>query len=115
MALNAISKVAPEWYLPESQKEEDEPARIKVRPLTSPQLEEVFEQTENGIDVPMRNYRLVLKYGIVDWENVNDPDTGKALKCTPMNHGRLPVEERIELVGVIIERSQMTEDDRKNS
>ena len=115
MALNALSKVAPQWYTPDDEKGDDQPARFRLRPLTPPQLEEVFEIDASGnINIPLEHYGRVLRNGLVDWENVNDPETGKPFKCTAFNHARLPSPLRMELAGEIIAASQITEDDKKN-
>ena len=114
MALTALSKVAPEWYTPESEKEEEQPARFRLQPLTPPQLEEVFEPDATGnIAIPLRNYGRVLRYGLTDWEQVSDAN-GKPLKCTPFNHTRIPTSLRIDLAGEILARSQVSEEDKKN-
>lgn len=114
MAMTALRKVAPSWYTPEGERGSDDPTRFKLRPMTPPELESVFEQTSAGIGVPPKNYAMVLKSGITDYDSFMD-ENGKPLKCSPVNHSRIPSEVRFELAVEILNMSQLDEDESGNS
>lgn len=114
MAISALKKIAPSWYTPEAERGSNNPTRFKLRPLTPPEMESVFEQVGDGFGVPPKNYSTVLKLGITDWETFDD-ENGKALKCSPVNHQRIPAAIRFELAVEILGMSQMDEEELGNS
>ena len=114
MAISALKKVAPSWYTPEKERGKESPTRFKLRPLTPPELESVFEQVGDGFGVPPKNYAQVLKYGITDYDNFPD-DNGKQLKCSVVNHSRIPSDIRFELAVEILSMSQIDEEEVGNS
>jgi len=124
MAITATEKVVPDWFTPDGEWERDEDGektkpkknatKFQIQPLTAPQLEDVFEMTSQGMGVPSRNYSLVLKYGLKDWTANFKDKKGKKLKANFTNHHRIPFDTRSELVGEIITRSQLSEDEAGN-
>lgn len=115
MAIHALRGVAAEWYTPSSEEGEDTPTRFKLKPLTPPQLESVMELSAvSGISIPLKNYGEVLKLGLVEWENFDDPETGAPVKVSFSNHHRIPSTIRIELGAEIISRSSLSGDQEKN-
>lgn len=102
------------WYTP-AQDESETPTRFKLKRLTPPEMEQVMEVGEDGgIGFHPKHNKLVLKLGIQDWENFDDPDTGTPIKCSFPNHTRIPLATRSELVGEIFVRSQLSEGEAKN-
>lgn len=114
MAIKALSKVAPDWYTPESEKNSNSPTRFMLRPLTPPEKESVMEFSSNNFVIPPHNFGKVLAMGLQDWENFND-DQGQKIKCSIANHPRLPGDIRMELANEILIRSNISEDEEKNS
>ncbi len=115
MSITALKKIVPDWFTPSSEKDGDDPTKFKIRALTSPQLEDVFEFVQGqGLGVPPRNYSRVLKHGLVDWTDNFCDENDKKLKSNFTNHDRIPFGIRSELVGEIIVRSQLDEDDSGN-
>lgn len=115
MAIQALRGVVAEWYTPSSEEGEEKPTRFKLKPLTPPQMESVMELSAgSGISIPLKNYGEVLKMGVVDWENFDDPETGMPIKASFSNHHRIPSTIRIELGAEIISRSSLSGDQEKN-
>ena len=113
MTIKALSKLAPEYYTPESEKESANPTRFKLRPLTPAEKESVTVYENGQFQIPPRNYGQVLRMGLVDWDNFLD-NRDKPVKCTFVNHDRIPSEIRLELAGEILTRSNIDEDEEKN-
>ena len=115
MAIQALRGIAAEWYTPSNEEGEDSPTRFKIKPLTPPQLESVMVLSDAGnITIPLKNYREVLKMGLVDWENFNDPDSEQPIRVGLANQDRIPSTIRIEIGAEIISRSSMSGDQEKN-
>lgn len=115
MAIHALRGIAAEWYTPGSEEGEENPTRFKLKPLTPPQLESVMDLSATGnISIPLKNYGEVLKMGLVDWENFNDPEMDQPIKAGITNHHRIPSTIRIELGAEIISRSSLSGDQGKN-
>jgi len=113
MSITALTGIVPEWFTPDSQKESDNPARFKLKPLDSKQMVEIqgFHTAEGGI-APAGLYRA-FEISIMDWENVNDRN-GKPLKCNRGNVKAIPIEVIAELGAETISVSFLTDDDEKN-
>ncbi len=114
MSITALTGLVPEWFTPDSEKDSDEPARFKVKPLDSKQMVEIqaFHQPEGGI-APAGLYRA-MEISILEWENVNDARTGKPLKCTRHNVKAIPIEVIAEVGAHAISVSFLNEEDEKN-
>lgn len=117
MAITALNKVSPAWYTPECEREEEAPTKFKLRPLTPAERESVMDvmDAEGNLGIPPKNYGKVLRIGLLDWENFNDPETGKPMKASPVNHPRIPGDIRLELASEILIRSGLSEEEQKNS
>lgn len=114
MAITALSKVNPFWFIPDAEKDEDKPTRFRLKPLSPAEYEACMQITEGGsLQIPPSSYDTVLRYGLVDWDNFADPD-GSAVKFSRVNFSRLPSVVRIELAGEILAASMLTEDEVKN-
>ena len=115
MAIKALTGLVPDWYTPESQREADEPARFKLKPLDAKEMVEVqdYHDPDKGQIKPEGLYRA-LELSLTDWENVNDQND-RPLKCTRTNIKTLPIEIIAECGAEAINRSFLSEDDEKNS
>jgi hypothetical protein len=115
MAIKALTGLVPEWYTPANQEGESEPARFNLKPLTSPQVAKLqsFFNLETGEISGSGLYESAI-LSIIGWENVTDHE-GKALKCNSINAKKLPYEILIELGGVALSNSFLSDDDEKNS
>jgi len=113
MSITALTGLVPEWFTPESEKESDDPARFKIKPLDSRQMVEIqaFHKEGGGI-APEGLYRA-MEISILEWENVNGAN-GKPLKCTRHNVKAIPIEVIAEVGAHAISVSFLNEDDEKN-
>jgi hypothetical protein len=114
MAITALSKVNPFWYIPESEREEQRPTRFRLKPLTPSEKESCMEINRDGkLCLPVSAYDRILRIGTVDWENFPD-ERGVALTFSLSNIDRIPEITRLELAGAILSGSQISEDEAKN-
>lgn len=112
--IRGIKKVAPTWYTPIAEEDEEMPTRFKLRPLTPPQLESCLVTSgSGGFSFPPSKYSEILRYGLVEWDGFTDEDD-VVIECHPRNHHRIPMRIRMELAGELLVMSQLTEDDQKN-
>lgn len=119
MSVRALTGLAPEWYTPDDQKDDERPTRYKIKPLDGLQFLEVAANGEiapDGSFTPNHAGRLLLlRYGIKDWENVDDAaKDGKPLKFNLARIKFLPVPHLVELSNVLLERSALGAQDQKN-
>ena len=112
MTLKALSKIAPDWYTPDGQKDKPNPTRFKIRPLTPPEYESLLEV--EGINFVIRpgRYADVLRMGLVDWENFSD-ENDQPVSHSIADHARIPGPIRIELATTILIRSRLTPEEKK--
>ena len=110
------SKVEPEWYTLESDKDEDNPAEFELVPLNGQRLGEVMEGANFDSDNPFteRGVQAALKYGVKGWKNVLDENDNE-LKFSPVHFKDFSWTTRIELAAAIIDKSSISDDDSKNS
>jgi hypothetical protein len=112
------TKLVPSFYVPESQKGEEEPAKFRLLGLTKRQYMEVMlgdgKTDERGnLVLTARGVDLALQYGLRGWEGITDI-SGAPLPFTARNAEHLPIALRMELVGEILQRSHLTETEEKN-
>lgn len=115
MALTLKTSMSSEWYMIEGQEGEDEPARVKIKPLNGAQVDQAMEGAileGDAAGLSARGIKYALQNGIDDWENVND-ESGE-IECKPQNYARLPWSRRVEIANAIINRSNLSEEDQKN-
>jgi len=113
MAITALTGLVPEWYTPEDEKESDDAARFKLRPLDSKQMVEIQGYASETKGIAAEGLYRAFELSILDWENVNDGN-GKALKCTRNNIKNIPVEIIAECGAQAISVSFLSEDEEKN-
>ena len=116
MAIKTIVGITPYWYTPETEKEESNPARFRLVPLNSEQLDQAMEGAkieDNGLSrLTPTGIRSALVAGISEWENV-ESESG-ALPCIPANHKYLPWVLRLSLASEIVNSAMLREGDLKN-
>lgn len=112
MAIKPVNVVAPFWFTPEDQRDDPNPTRFQLKALDGKQALEVLSGVHGGSMSP-ECVNSCLKYGLVGWENFTEAD-GKPIKFVPTNYGRIPPETLSEIIGVIIDHTQLGEDDKKN-
>lgn len=116
MAIRATEGLTPSWWTPPSEKDEDRPTRFLIAPLTGAQQDEVLEGAtiEDGrLMLTAAGIRRAIRYGLRDWENF-DGEHGPI----PFSHAatdKLPWSVRRLLAGEIVNRSDLTGDEVKNS
>jgi len=114
MSLSPLKGLAPEWFTPSSQQDdEDSPARFKLKPLNGVQLDQALEgatYNDKGdlVDLSARGKVAALRFGLVGWENYDD-------KFKVAKFINIPWQERQEIAFEIINISVVQEDDEKNS
>lgn len=111
--IKGLKKVAPVWYTPEAEKDEDNPTRFKLRPLTPSESEACMNAKPGELVFPPSVRSKIIQHGLVDWENVPDGNGG-LIECIPMNYDEISIELRGELSGEIISMSILSEEERKN-
>jgi len=121
MAITTTKGLAPDWYIPLSEKEDDKPAQFLLAPLTQLEFLNVMSAGENiendNGDMFFKcnesGLNMLLKK-VQNWKNVLDPD-GENLKFTFNNLKRsMPAEILSELANQVIIMSTMTGEDSKN-
>ena len=120
MAITVNKTFGAEWYTPIDQlsEKEGDRARFKLKELNREQIDSVMEgstsDSNGNLQLTQRGISYALKFGIVEWENIND-ETGKPLKCNFTNHRYLPWALGPELAGEIVSKSILKDSDAKNS
>ena len=118
MAITVRKKLGSSWFTPESEKDEEQPAKFKLKELNREQLDDAMNDAKfeaNGtFRLSPQGTRSALKNGLEEWESVEDED-GANLKCTFVNHRYLPWAMGQELAAKIVMKSMLGEDETKNS
>lgn len=117
MAITAVAGLVSEFYTPEQEGEEDKTA-FEIKPLNGLVAMEVLSEgrtDENGnLHLSAAAMNKTLRHGLVGWQNFND-ETGKAIKFSVTNFHRVPPMELNNIVNKIINSSQLTGEEIKNS
>lgn len=122
MAITACNPLAAFWYTPESEADEENPTRFKIRGLNGDELAQVapdvnVDMPGDQISIGHKAMRLCLGYGLQGWENFKD-DKGEDVRFyqnSAKNMAMLPYNIQIELAGVIFDSSNLDEEEVKNS
>lgn len=99
------------WYTPESERDSAQPTRFHIRPLTGEELEMVLPelyQVGTELRITPAGSRTVISCAILNWENFN-------VEYKRENFKLIPRDIRQELVDVIVDKSFLSETERKNS
>lgn len=110
MAITAISGLVAEWYTP-NQPDSERVTRFKLRPLNGLQNLEI--SAEIGAHRVGEAQKLALRYGLVDWENLDD-EHGRPVPFGLDKLVQLPVDVLSDLAIRIIRGSRLDDDARKN-
>ena len=115
MTIKALTGLVPEWFTPEGEKEDSDPAEFLLRPLRAPQVAKLQGEfhSESG-EISGKGLYEAAVAGITDWKNVVNHE-GKVLKFNKVNLDLLPYALILELGGHVLARSFMTDEDEKNS
>ena len=118
MAITVKRNLGSIWYIPESEKNEEQPAKFKLKELNREQLDDVMNgasiNAQGNIALSSQGIRAALKAGIEEWEGVEDENEDK-LKCSFVNHRFLPWNLGKELAAEIFTKSMIGEEEEKNS
>ncbi len=112
MSIKALSGIAPEWFAPK-QDDEENPTRFKIKPLSGIEHLEVLSNCD-GYLLTGKGITAALKSGVVDWENFNDVD-GNEIEFSFSKFGLIPALVVNELADRIMELSTLRDKERKNS
>jgi len=112
----AVKKIAPSWYVLEDERDDEQPTRFKVQPLSSIQYLELTSEAEEDKQGDMsltgRGLIMAAKYGLVGWENFYD-ERGKPVKFSPHNIAMVPPLALAELAGEILTISSPDDAEKK--
>ncbi len=82
MAIQAPKRVEPSWYVLEEDQDNDEnPARFKIRALTSSEQLDIYSSFADG-KATTRTFRDCFKVGVMEIENVSNAK-GKPVRGAP--------------------------------
>lgn len=120
MGLQALNLTAREWFTPPGQ-DDDNPTRFEVQGLSGSQqamlAPELGEVGDRDFILPGRAVNMLLRFGLVNWENFND-DKGP-IDFIPgdatANQDRIPYSLQAQLAAHIFRISQMSADVKKKS
>ena len=118
MAISAVKGLVSEFYTPEQDGDEAEKTAFEVKPLNGLIAMEVLSEgrtDENGnLHLSAAAMNKALRHGFVGWRHFND-ETGKEIKFSVTNFHRVPPMELNNIVNKIINMSQLTGEEIKNS
>lgn len=119
MAIRAADPITPFWYTPDSEKNKENPTRFHLKPLNGVEMFEVRSRIkmEDGQYVASADCaRAVLRSGIVGWENFEGADGQVKFDVVDRarNLDHIPFKLVAELFSAIINRSTLSETERKN-
>ena len=115
MSIKALTGLVPEWFTPEGEKEDSDPAEFLLRALKAPQVAKLQGEFNNESgNISGKGLYDAAVMGITDWKNVTNHE-GKPLKFTRANIDVLPYALVLELGGQVLASSFLTGEDEKNS
>lgn len=77
MSIKAIGHFEPEWYTLESERNEENPARFKLRGLNGSEQAQIMPeiiQDDSEMQLSARALAMLIEFGVLDWENITDND-----------------------------------------
>ena len=118
MSTTAISKIAPFPFKLDKGTDDAAAAEYTLKPLSGLEHMEVMAYAEmndqGNIVYTGKSLRRAIAYGLKGWSNVFDSD-GEELPFSQQNIDRLPPLDLHQIGNEIINRSQLTGAERKNS
>ena len=118
MALYALGTMRAEFFTPESQKDDDNPTRFKIKGVDGANINTVMEGAtfrDDMLFLSASGIRAALKFGLVDWENMLDPETESEIKFKQGKIRLIPWKEQQEIASEIVDRSNLMGEQTKNS
>jgi hypothetical protein len=117
VSITIIGNLSPTWYTPEDQQGQDDPVEFKLKPLSGLERLEVSGETRtdsNGeLILTAKGLILAVRYGLIGWRRVLD-EQGREIKFNTQAIGKLSPELLAELSGVILERSTLGGEEKKD-
>jgi len=116
--MKALSKITPEWYTPEIEKNETEPTRFHIKGLSGSEFVEVMPFlvfTKDGYNITSEAVRPLIKYGLLDWENFPDQEENPLVFSQANKFVFVPADIQYELARKIYHLTQITGEDTKKS
>ena len=118
MAIAAVKGLVSEFYTPEQDCADEEKTAFEIKPLNGLVAMEVLAEARTDADGNLHLFPSsmvkALRHGLVGWRNFSD-ETGKEIKFSVTNFHRVPPFELNNIVNKIIDISQLSGDDEKNS
>lgn len=112
-----MAELTPKWFTPTTEKDATTPKEFKIRPLTSVELWEVNSHMKmidaDHIGMSFDGQKAALKFGLVDWKNVEDTE-GSPAKCHIINWELVGSWTLNAISREIIAISELSEAERKN-
>lgn len=104
----------PYWYILEDEREDENPTRWYIHPLTPSQTEQLTTFTEHGqLGFQMKSYEQALSFGLKDWDNLKDED-GDPIKFSRKNLMLIDKLDRCMLALEIYNGRKLEDTERKN-
>ncbi len=111
MPIKPINNLSPDWFTPDSEKDETMPTRFKIKPLDGEQYMSVMLETktdpDGNLSLSSAGMNMALKYGLVGWENFDTP-------FSKANFGKIPAIVLISIASEIVNRSTLGGEQEKN-
>lgn len=117
MTITALSGLVEQEYIPEDDKDSENPTVFRLKPLNGMQYMEVMSEVKRVGDflrVSGDGLKLAIKYGLVGWKDFYD-ENGKDVKFNPHTVLRVPSDVLAELADKIISISRLEGTEIKNS
>lgn len=118
MATNLQNKIAPAWFTPADEEGKEDAARYRIRPLDGMEFLEVaphmYLDASGYIHYDGKGMQILIRYGLMDWENHFDPETGECIEFNREALRRIPPLRLKVIAQEIADRTQLTEGERKN-
>ncbi len=116
--ITAISKLEPDWYIPETEKEEATPTKFLLSPLNSIdnlRIGRLVKIKDDDVIVDADAIEIALIGGLKGWVNFNDSKGSEVVfaQLQKLNISRIPQQYMLELAAEIVMRSNTTEEEEK--
>jgi len=117
MAVYQAKGVTPQWWTPDSERDEDEPLQLLIAPLTPSQVHHVMVDVSFSRDWPCgpKAVSAVLRWAVRDWSGAYDASGNPVAYDADTAADMLPASLQQEIATHAVTTAMMTETDRKNS
>ncbi len=118
MTITAVRGLVSEQYTPEQAGDKENKTSFEIKPLNGLVALEVLADGKTDADGTFRvtgqALQKALKHGLVGWKNFTD-EVGNDIKFSITNFHRVPAMVLNDIASEIINRSQLSGDEVKNS